>query len=69
MRDLDLESLEEHKPPRTITVPDGVNIRLDFFKRQVEDQKPVTLSKNPGLSELEKMFTDPNTKIYGWKKD
>lgn len=69
MRDLDLESLEEHKPPRTITIPDGINIKLDFFKRYKEDKKTVILSKNPGLSELEKMFTDPNTKIYGWKKD
>ena len=69
MRDLDLESLEEHKPPRTITIPDGINIKLDFFTRYEEDKKPVILSKNPGLSELEKMFIDPNTKIYGWKKD
>lgn len=69
MRDLDLESLEEHKPPRRITIPDGANIRLDFFKRQDEDKKPVILLNNPGLSELEKMFTDPNTKVYGWKKD
>lgn len=69
MRDLDLESLEEHKPPRTITIPDGINIKLDFFKRYEEDKKPVILSRNQGLSELEKMFTDSNTKIYGWKKD
>lgn len=69
MRDLDLESLEEHKPPRTITIPDGINIKLDFFKRYEEDKKPVILSRNQGLSELEKMFIDPNTKIYGWKKD
>lgn len=59
-----LNSLEEHMPPLTITIPYEADIRLDCY----EDKKSVILpSNNSELSELEKMFSSSDTYFFGWK--
>ena len=60
MRDLDLESLEEHKPPQTITIPDGINIKLDFFKRYEEQDCSNRFTENRCLLQSKKNHIKKN---------